>query len=102
MRPAAAATRYLRRIARLPALRGSPLIGRLCPRDAPEGVYLVVVCPAAEVWPPFVRFALAPQARRRTTAELRSAKVLAEPAELLDSWTAIGTGCGSDEEISLE
>lgn len=95
-----AATRYLRRIAHLPALCSSPLIGRHYRRDAPEGIYVVGVRPAAEVRPPLVRFALVPQARWWTTAELRSAGVLAEPAELLDSWTATGTGGCSDEEIS--
>ncbi|WP_333772459.1 hypothetical protein [Streptomyces sp. IBSBF 3136] len=97
-----AATRYLRRIAHLPALGSSPLLGRLCRKDQPEGVYVVAVRPAAEVWQPFVGFALASQARWWTTAELRSAGVLAEPAELLDSWTATGSGGCSDEKISLE
>lgn len=79
-----AATRYPRRIAHLPALRSSPLVGRLCRRDAPEGVYVVVVRPAADVWQPFVRFALAPQARWWTTAEL---PVLRAPCA--NAWGAV-------------
>ncbi|GGK64259.1 hypothetical protein [Streptomyces flaveus] len=98
-----AATRHLRRVTRLPALRISPLIGQLSRRDAPAGVqYVVVVRPAAESWPPSVRFALAPEARWWTTAELRSARALVEPAELLDFMDGYWDGWLPDGEISLE
>lgn len=98
-----AATRHLQRVARLPALRVSPLIGRLSRRDAPEGVqYVVVVRPAAEGWPTAIRCALAPEARWWTTAELRSAQALVEPAELLDFMDGYWDGWLPDGEISLE
>ncbi|MFE0739109.1 NUDIX domain-containing protein [Streptomyces sp. NPDC058855] len=98
-----AATRHLRRDAHLPALRIPPLIGRLSRRDAPQGIqYVVVVRPAAESWSPSVRFALAPEAQWWTTAELRSARVLVEPAELLDFMDGYWDGWLPDGEISLE
>jgi ADP-ribose pyrophosphatase YjhB (NUDIX family) len=107
MRPgetsARAATRHLRRVVHLPALRISPLIGRLSSQDASGGVqYVVVVRPAAESWPPSVRFALAPEACWWTTAELRSTRALVEPAELLDFMGGYWDGWLPDGEISLE
>ncbi|MBA4861135.1 hypothetical protein H1V43_07010 [Streptomyces sp. PSKA54] len=98
-----AVTRHLRRGVHFPPLRISPLIGRLSRRDAVEGVqYVVVVRPAAESCPPAVRCAVAPEACWWTTAELRSARALIEPAELLDFMDGYWGGWLPDGEISLE
>jgi ADP-ribose pyrophosphatase YjhB (NUDIX family) len=98
-----AANRHLRRNAHLPPLRIAPLIGRLPRRDAAEGVqFVVVVRPAADSWPPAVRFALAPEACWWTTAELRSEREPVEPAELLDFMDGYWDGWLPDGEISLE
>jgi ADP-ribose pyrophosphatase YjhB (NUDIX family) len=98
-----AATRHLRKVAHLPPLRISPLIGRLSRGDAPQGVqYVLVVRSAAESWPPSVRFALAPEACWWTTAELRSAGAVVDPAELLDFMDGYWEGWLPDGEISLE
>lgn len=98
-----AAARHLRRVAHLPAVRVSPLIGRLPRRDTSEGTqYVVVVRPAAGSWPISIRFTLGPQARWWTTAELRSARAVVEPAELLDFMDGYWDGWLPDGEISLE
>ncbi|MGI3204132.1 hypothetical protein ACRJ4W_50290 [Streptomyces sp. GLT-R25] len=98
-----AAARHLRRAAHLPALRISPLIGRLPRRDASEGTqYVVVVRPAAGSWPMSIRSSLGPEARWWTTAGLRSARSVVEPAELLDFMDGYWDGWLPDGEISLE
>ncbi|MEV7388087.1 hypothetical protein [Streptomyces sp. NPDC091215] len=98
-----AATRHLRSVVHLPALRIAPLVGRLSRRDAPQGAqYVLVVRPTAEGWPPYVHFALAPEARWWTTTELRSAGVQVEPAELLDFMDGYWGGWLPDGEVSLE
>ncbi|MDX2677221.1 MULTISPECIES: hypothetical protein [Streptomyces] len=97
------ATRHLRKVAHLPPLRISPLIGRLACRDASHGVqYVLVVRSVAESWPPSVRFALAPEACWWTTAELRSAGAVVDPAELLDFMDGYWEGWLPDGEISLQ
>ncbi|MFC5214170.1 hypothetical protein [Streptomyces coerulescens] len=98
-----AASRYLRRTVHLPPIRISPLIGRLSRRNSVVGVqFVVVVRPAAESWPSAVRFAIAPEACWWTTAELRSAGAVVEPAELLDFMDGYWEGWLPDGEISLE
>lgn len=98
-----AAAHHLRRIAHLPAVRISPLIGRLPRRDTSDGrQYIVVVRPAAGSWPMSIRSALGPEARWWTTAELRSAKVVVEPVELLDFMDGYWDGWLPDGEISLD
>ncbi|WP_406438023.1 hypothetical protein OHB00_26035 [Streptomyces sp. NBC_00631] len=98
-----AATRHLRKVAHLPAMRISPIIGRLSREDLPRGVqYILVVRPAAGNWPPSVRFALSPEACWWTTAELRSAGAVVDPAELLDFMDGYWEGWLPDGEISLK
>ncbi|MFJ9865399.1 hypothetical protein [Streptomyces sp. NPDC101165] len=98
-----AAIRHLRHVAHLPTLRISPLIGRLARQDGREGAqYLAVVRPAAQNWPTPVRSALAPEARWWTTAELRTAQVFVEPAELLDFMDGYWDGWLPDGEIALD
>ncbi|MEV5840948.1 hypothetical protein AB0M32_03140 [Streptomyces sp. NPDC051985] len=98
-----AATRHLRKVAHLPPLRISPLIGRLARRDVPQGFqYVLVVRSAAETWPPSVHFALAPEACWWTTAELRSVGAVVDPAELLDFMDGYWEGWLPDGEISLD
>ncbi|MEU9149099.1 hypothetical protein AB0D59_00750 [Streptomyces sp. NPDC048417] len=61
-----------------------------------------MVRPAAGSWPISIRFTLGPQARWWTTAELRSARAVVEPAELLDFMDGYWDGWLPDGEISLE
>ncbi|MET9041732.1 hypothetical protein ABZX34_02320 [Streptomyces sp. NPDC004362] len=98
-----AAARYLRRAAHFPALRISPLIGRLPRRDPPNGTqYVVVVRPAAGGWPVSIRSALALETRWWTTDALRAERVLVDPVQLLDFMDGYWEGWLPDEEISLE
>ncbi|MFE2103405.1 hypothetical protein [Streptomyces sp. NPDC059468] len=58
--------------------------------------------PAAGSWPTAVCSALAPDARWWTRAELRAARALVEPTELIDFMDGYWDGWLPDEEISLE
>lgn len=98
-----AAARHLHCVASLPALRMSPLIGRLRRRDDPQGAqYIVVVRPTTGSWPTSVRSVLSPEARWWTVAGLRSARALVEPVELPDFMDGYWDGWLPDGEISLE
>lgn len=98
-----AAARHLHRVADLPALRISPLIGRLPRVNAVEGLqYVVVVRTVVESWPTSVGSAVGPEARWWSMAELRSAKALVEPVQLLDFMDGYWDGWLPDGEISLD
>ncbi|MDL2077651.1 hypothetical protein QNN03_14520 [Streptomyces sp. GXMU-J15] len=98
-----AAARHLRRVAHLPALRISPLIGRLPRKDVPGGVqYVVVVRPATGSWPTSVNPSLSPGAQWWTTAELRSARAPVDPVQLLDFMDGYWDGWLPDGEIPLD